>query len=387
MAESNKNTLYLYVGAAVLSVVVIGLPFFLGSSAETQGVAEEATIALQELVDDPPLPTRSVLDSRNEVEQQWEVGAAQASDPGWVTEIAPAYVRVYSREPPKEPIHGEPALTQLACDRDTEAKKCYIDITGKVEGGKAEHIQITEVQLYRKADDGGFTKIDDATGAPGPGGTFTYRDTGVEAGKSYTYKLVSIAEKHPEAPRNVKDLAVADRRKESAEFGPTEPVPFDFSLRLIGIQSDQATGEPFFFARLTYWDYEAGKLQEDRSSRKFKEKDKFGGGRYDFFPVDADARTVTVRDRVHRKQQKVSLKDKGRSVTCWPPYTGAAPAAEEPAAEAAAPDAGADAEKKTTKKKKRTSPKKATGGGKKATDEKKKTKRGRRRSQIEDDDL
>ena len=328
--------------AGLLGLILVAIPAFLGGQVDDQKVKDQ-----QQLLDEKIAGQSDKLEKEDPIvkealremcQKQWEVGTASPVNPRWVTEIAPVFLRKVPEILAEMAVHEAGAVSEIGCQRDAEKKQPYLVVKGAL-NPKSQYVEVSKVSLFRKEDEGPFVELKDFA-LPKDFATtkaFEYADYSVKPGKTYTYKFVETAQLDPKAPSLVKFDAEKEGKKETEPLGPTDPVPYDFSLTISNIQPPtEANPVPRFFGRVSYWDYKLGKVVKFKGGRPvtFSEKDAFGetdkvaAGRYDFFPVEAATQSVTVRDQEKNLRYKFSGQEARleRPIDCWAePKTNAPP--------------------------------------------------------------
>lgn len=313
--------------AGVLGLLLLCIPMFLAGHVRDQtllNALSEYQIAVQKSDND----LRRNPDQLGEVEplgrivrQQWEPGAPSELDPGWLTERAPALLRKVPKPPEVDPVHQPGTLTDVVCMRDPEKKHPYLLVKGTMSPDNV-WVVIQDVKLLRKEGEGDYEPVRgfDATG------DFEYADYEVKSGKAYSYRFVTVAAKDPSAPDQVTELPEDSRQQLSDEFGPTEPVPHDYSLVLRGfVPLKNPTDPPKFYAQFKYWDYAQGKVVEHAGGQMkvLTMGDKLAGDRFEISLVDTEAKTVTIKDQwrtvLEDNREEFNVKDARapRPIECW----------------------------------------------------------------------
>jgi hypothetical protein len=333
LSQNQDKIAYGVVG--LLGLLVVLLPFLLGGTVgETRTKLEGEREKLEAKIAGEVFPPITEAKTRAAVAKQWATPAPSPSDPPWVTEIAPLVVKRYA-DIEKAPVaHEPPSLDAIECGRDAEKRAPYLVVRGAY-GVLGEHGVRSGQELWRREGEGEFLKVADFPKEPVPGGQVEFRDYGVRAGEVYTYRLATLATLAAGAPGHVSDPAP---KAESPELGPTEPVPYEFSLRPTLIPEEPGQS-PRFFGSLVYWDYKEGKAVKAKQ-QEFKEKESFLDGRLEFFPVSAATQEVTVRNTETLAKEVVKQGAKHRPVDLWDALRPGAAAGAAADAEAA-PEEGA----------------------------------------------
>lgn len=201
---------------------------------------------------------------------------------------------------------------------------------------------IERMELLRREDGGEPRPVPDFKAT----GEFEHKDSTVVPGRTYSYKLVTHAAKDPKAPAHFSFVDV-EKRQESAELGPTPPVPHEFSLTFNNPQFEGLEAQ-FYGSRFTFLDYKQGKAVTVYG-KIYKEGETSPDGRFEFFQVEPEK--VTVREKGTGAKHPVAINAPPRPVDLWSPVVLAPPAPPEGAEPAVEPPAkGKDGkEKKPTK--------------------------------------
>lgn len=307
--------------AVLLGLVVIAIPALSGRSDNNELAEQER--ALDERMEKQVIlgVTPPVL--RPTLEKQWDAGSASGLDPKWVTEIPPVLVRTLGKIDKGVAVHDPGSITEISVQRDQGKKAVYLDVKYAAGAGNS-FVVIKKWELLRKADEGDFQ--------PAPGFKHSeeheFKDYQVESGKKYTYKLVTVAQLDPKAA----DTQFAEKivRQESAPLGPTETVPFDFSVVVVNFPKPTENEPVKFLGKLTYWSYKEMKIKEVNGGQieTFPEKGTFADKRYQFLSIVEPK--VVVKDLEKNVKYTFSLDSKThRPVKLWEPLAAAAPATAE----------------------------------------------------------
>src|SRR5262249_451918 len=154
-----------------------------------------------------------------------------------------------------EAVHGPGWSSEISCQRDKEKKVVYLKVKYAAGAGNML-VVIKKWELLRKVDEGQFQPAPDFK----PNDEQEFKDYQVEAGKTYTYKIVTTAQPQPKAPERSRfDQKTTPR--ESAPLGPTEAIPHDFSITVMDIPAPTKPNEPAqFLGKLMYWSYKDMKI-------------------------------------------------------------------------------------------------------------------------------
>lgn len=389
----NLDKIAYAVGGAI-ALVILGIPLiapapdeagFLSAVDGFQKVVTDVKKSLRERGEEGP-PLAATL------AKQWDPGSPCPVNPKWVTERAPVLLRKIPAAVTADPVHEKGEISEISLQRDAKRRRPYLVIKGRP--GEGRYVVVRSLSLLKKAGDGEFQPVRDFSAS----GEFEFQDYDVASGVSYTYKLVTTAERDPAAPKDlVKTLPAGEETKESDPLGPTPPVPFDYNLTVVNVDKPAAPGEtPRFFGRFSYWDYEKNQIVHvNRGNlQSFVEKQRVGetvggGARYEFLIVDDLAQVVTVKDHLRSGTESTEKFKKdpraARPVDAWarpvrpageepepqPEPEGKAPKAKEtpPAKKPEAPSKTPATKTSPTK----TPPSKTTPGTSKTSTEKKTT--------------
>ena len=324
--------------AILIGIVLLVLPFVLGGDiSAASDAAKEATRDLKEKIDLQQIPSVSRPGTVNLLTEQWMPGSPNPRDPQWIHQIAPVLIRNINTGTTELAMHEPPVLTELVCQRDKSARKPTILVKGNLSSENKDVI-VKGVELWRQGGDGVFEKIHSEELDTD---VFEHIDADVVAGQSYTYRLVSIATKDPEAAAHIAEPS--DERKRSADLGPTPPTPYDVSARIYSI-----IGEPgknlAVMAKVEYWDYEAEELKGDKRPKIRQERERFENGRFEFFPIDPLNRRCRLRDHETRAQHRFKQGDKEKPVALFDPVVPDEEEADEDADEDSDEDSDEEAE-------------------------------------------
>jgi hypothetical protein len=280
-----------YSVAIVLGFIVLCIPLLAGGSADVNGL-ESALSELTRAIGKQQLPDYDAPRVKEKAVQQWTAGPALTNDPTWRTEVAPVLIVDTEKVSDTPCVHEPGEIVELRCERDPQAKvkKAAIVVKGKPSEMNS-NVTLRKIVLERKAEgDASFQPVRDfkATGA------FEHRDATVEAGKIYTYRLVTVAERDRQAPAQYVFDAAKEGTKASAEVTASGPVPYEFSLVPTSFDL-QDINVPKFFGSFAYWDYAKGDVTEMRS-KQFREKEELADKRFVIQNVDGPGQRVIVRE-------------------------------------------------------------------------------------------
>lgn len=312
------------VGGA-LALIVVFVALFLAPAPDEAGLTEAADAfnsAYNRVKNELRNSPLEVVSLDEVLQKQWDPGTACPVNPKWITERAPALLRKVPAAVTSKPQHEKGTITEINIGRDSKRKRPYLVIRGAP--GEGRYVVLKSVTLLKKGGDGDFQPVKEFSATS----EFEFQDYDIVPGMTYTYKLVTEAERDPAAPSDlVEALPPEEARKESDEVGPTPPVPFDYKLTLVSVEKlTDPTQKPGFFARMSYWDYEKNELvQVNRGSlQKFTEGQRVGenvdgSGRYEFLTVDDLNQTVIVVDRLRNTREEIKKDPKAdRPVGLWP---------------------------------------------------------------------
>jgi hypothetical protein len=342
--------------AGLLGIALLLVPVLLGGQINDIALLAEKDKLVERIRREGEMAREPVQvpDLAAEIVKQWEPGPASAADPRWATERAQVLLRVVPKTKPPNAVHLPPEIQEVSCQRDPAKKAVYLVVKG-IANPANYLVEITKVELLRQ--EGAEGKLAPVKGFSAKG-DFEYRDDDVTAGKTYTYKVVTHAQRDPKAQPNVEFDPATQAKQESAPLGPTEPVPYDWSLWITTIDPpDPGAGQPpRFMARFRYWDYKEGKMVDYKSGQSVPFVESVPVAGFDFFPVDAGSQTVTVRPP--GKKGLVVKKSRAHlPVDLWAKPLTAAPAPETVKEEASEAEAAPKVKGATAKE---ATPKKAT---------------------------
>lgn len=249
--------------AGVLGVALLALPFVaaVGMNSQTDELHTEIR-SLTRKVEDQVEPSVSQRWIGTEVRRQWEPGASPPRRWEWITERRPALLKVNVEVEQIPAVHEPGTVDSITMDRDPETKRPYLAVSGSLGAGN-EHVEITDVKLFRRVNEGNFVRVRKFEFTSGES-SFQYVDAEAnEPGKIYSYRVASVAKLADDAPENVQPPV--EREQESDVLGPTEPLPYDFSLQLSVFHPPQNGAPPEYNSTFGYWDYdvaEAGTARE-----------------------------------------------------------------------------------------------------------------------------
>src|SRR2546427_2517991 len=328
--------------ALLLGLVVVLIPALSARSKSEDLAIEEQSlkdrITNQKTPDVRPNPCRAILES------QWTAGPASSLDPRWVTEVPPVLVRTVKGTPEGEAIHGPGSITEISCQRDKGKKAVYLKVKYAAGAGNML-VVIKKWELLRKVDEGPFQPAPDFKASD----EHEYKDYQVGPGKTYSYKLVTTAQLDPKAPERTR-FDEKNARQESAPLGPTEPVPYDFSITVMDIPAPKQNEPVPFLGKLMYWSYKDMKIVNVNGGQVgyFPERGTFAEKRYQFLQIIDNPKKVVIRDEEKNVKYTFAMDAKvHRPVKLWAPLV---PREAEPPPEEEAPVRGgkASAAKKAT---------------------------------------
>ena len=137
--------------------------------------------------------------------------------------------------------------------RDSQKKKSYLRITGKV-SSKNQHIELEELVLEKKVGEGEYAKVEGFIAVS----DFVYEDNDVVPGQNYGYRFVSTAVPAVVAEGLPEPILKLDARTRASNELVTEiPVPLDLTVK-VRSYADELT-VPKLVGLITYWDYSEAK--------------------------------------------------------------------------------------------------------------------------------
>ena len=317
--------------AGVVGLLVLALPFLVGGTAPKETEAAEQMRMLKERTGEEPKVPPPPPPLKESIDKQWEVGPAVADDPAWVIDRMPLVVRKIPKPPDETPVHAPGKITEIACGRDAAKKVPFVIVKGALGEGN-QHVVLDKVLLLRREGSGELAPIPEFKA--GAGGTFEFEDRAVEPGKMYAYAVRTVAKREPSAAEAVKALPAAEAEKTSEPLAMTSVVPFDFYLSISIFEPSKQDAPPRIQGKLSYWDYQAGKLVQVKggASVPFEEREKFD--RFEFLRIEDTASKVTIRDNEKNIKYEIKSADskQPRPVACFDPVTPGGPPEPEPEA-------------------------------------------------------
>lgn len=315
-----------YIIAGVVGFIVLAVPLFSGqvSDLALRDAAADFRVAVQKSKDWVRTETEGTRppDLRGDLEKQWDVGTAARIDPRWVTERAPAFLRKTKAAERLEPVHKPGVIGEISCGRDGEKKAVHLTIKGSM-NIENNLVVIQSVRLFRKEGDGKFGPVRGFSAT----GDFVYKDHDLGPGKTYTYYVESVAQRDPSvAATSAKPLPEEMKVQKSEELGPTEPIPYDYSLAISQFEAAMPGQSPRFYARFEFWDYSAGRYERLKGGQLqiLTEKQRIpdADGRWEITLVNDIDQTVTVKDLEKRgvgATETFRYRDAraARPVQCW----------------------------------------------------------------------
>ena len=250
-----------YVVGAIIAVVLIAFPFFLGGKVkDLTARVEDSTQQLnanKEKVQEQQVDGVDFETSR--LDDLW-TATGDSVKPRWNGHLKPGVLRVFNDEPPPEASHSSPCLTSAELIRDAESRTTYLQVSGTMSPDN-KNVVIDKVILERRVSEGTWAEVKDFAEA----GDFTYDDKGVQAGMKYEYRCTSVV-----TPSVVNEktaiLGAEDKSKTSNELLMDEAVPYDVALQIQGFGDLNKDPVERFYGSIKYWDYAAEKEVRLRQS-------------------------------------------------------------------------------------------------------------------------
>jgi hypothetical protein len=253
MADGSDNKLALnmdkiaYSVAGLFGLCVLAVAFMSGG--ELVELRKEIANAKQDItsMQGRNLPEREIPNIERALRKQWsDTVKVKSATPEWGHERIPGYVLLQEGPGTSYAEHPNPVIKELHCLRSPKSFRAYVKVIAELPARSSA--DLVDIKLLRKDEEGEFaelkrfaTKLDLEKVAET--GALEYRDPQVKAGKSYTYKVISLAERAAAAEEHIQ-LQDEDKEKHSNECTTSGPIPFDYWLKIVTARPfDEDSGE------------------------------------------------------------------------------------------------------------------------------------------------
>ena len=262
MADGSENKMALHIdkiaygAGGVFGLVVLVLAFMSGG--ELAGLRKdiEGVKAGVEDARSARLPEREIPNIERVLRTQWpDTVKVRTATPEWGVERIPGFVLFEEGPGTSYAQHPAPVITELKCIRST--KKFRVGVALTAELPERSNADLVGLKLLRKDDEGDFEELERFASKVdleqiAEMGEIKFIDGRVRPGKTYTYKLVSMAELASGAKSHIQ-MPEDEKVKESNECTLPGPIPFDVFVRIVTARPfDPATGKEAHFIGTIY---------------------------------------------------------------------------------------------------------------------------------------